>query len=108
MTDPETKPAAWRHRGPKGGWITTEAKQPWSEQALYDATTIERLTAERDEAREALKPFAALYDESMRDFPDGSAKRERPDDMQAWGFNNVDLTWGDFRRAHSATESSNG
>lgn len=55
--------------------------------------------------REALEPFAALYVESMRDFPDGSSKTERPDDKQAWGFNNVDLTWGDFRRAAALTRS---
>lgn len=60
---------------------------------------IVALKAERDGLVSALKPFAALYTESMRDFPDGSHKAERPDDRHAWGFNNVDITWGDFRRA---------
>lgn len=68
------------------------------------------LRTERDEAREALKPFAALYDESMRDYPDGTAKHERPDDRHAWGFNNANLTWGDLRRARStlSPEDSHG
>jgi len=29
------EPVAWRHRGPKGGWIYTDEKQPWSEQPVY-------------------------------------------------------------------------
>ncbi len=28
-------PAAWQHRGPRGGWITTDEKMQWSERALY-------------------------------------------------------------------------
>jgi hypothetical protein len=38
----------------------------------------------------------------MRDFPDDTAKSERPDDRHAWGFNNANITWGDFRRAREA------
>jgi len=70
------------------------------------AAAIERRVAERDEAREALKPFAALYTESMRDYPDGTAKQGRPDDRQAWGFNNANLMWGDFRRARQALKDA--
>lgn len=66
------------------------------------AARIEEVERERDEALAALRPFAALYSESMRDFPDGSAKPERPDERHAWGFNNTDLSWGDFRRAREA------
>ena len=76
-----------------------------AELAAKDAA-IERRVAERDEAREALKPFAALYTESMRDYPDGTAKHERPDDRQAWGFNNANLMWGDFRRARQALKDA--
>lgn len=58
------------------------------------------------EAIEALRPFAAVWTESMLDFPDGSSREERPDDKPAWGFNNAELDWGDFRRAHSVASRS--
>lgn len=29
------EPVAWQHRGPRGGWITTDEKTQWSERALY-------------------------------------------------------------------------
>lgn len=67
-------------------------------QLLVRATTAE---AKLEEAAKVLEPFVALYDEGMRDFPDGTSKAERPDDRHAWGFNNVDLKWGDFRAAKS-------
>lgn len=73
------------------------------DRAIARAETAEvslaAMTAEQDAAREVLKPFAVLYTESMRDFPDGSAEDVRPDDKKAWGFNKASLTWGDFRRA---------
>ena len=47
-------PVAWRHRGPRGGWITTETKQAWSEQPLYDAAAIERLVAENAQMQELM------------------------------------------------------
>lgn len=59
-------PVAWRHRGPKGGWITTEKKQPWSEEPLYDAAAIERLVAERDEALAELKKTDGSFDIATR------------------------------------------
>lgn len=75
MTNPETssdlvKPAAWRWRTaeprndgePLGSWSYGPDEPPagaigrswrgWECEPLYDATTIERLTVERDEARE--------------------------------------------------------
>lgn len=80
-------PVAWRHRGPKGGWITTEKKQPWSEEPLYDRAAIERLV----EAREALKPFAKIAEEIQEILPD-----ERKPGLWATP------TAGDFRRARNA------
>lgn len=67
-----------------------------------------KLLDEVERLRAALEPFATLYRESMRDFPDGTRKFERPDDRHAWGFNNANLTWGDFRRAAALQPSGAG
>lgn len=56
--------------------------------------TILSLTKRLETAEEALKPFAALGQKA--------AWMDKPDDKQAWGFDWVNLTWGDFRRARSA------
>lgn len=47
-----------------------------------------------EELEGAVAPFARLGDEA--------AWMEKPDDKLAWGFDGVNLSWGDFRRARKA------
>lgn len=91
-----------------------EARQSWQEaidmyqlEAARVGPAIAQLAAAEARCKrleETLRPFEALYVESMRDYPDGTAKHDRPDDRQAWGFNNANLMWGDFRRARLALQ----
>jgi len=61
------------------------------------AGLMEQGADEIDRLREALKPFAALATEFM----DDSDIPSKADDRTVWGFNEHDLTYGDFRRALS-------
>jgi hypothetical protein len=54
--------------------------------------------AEIERLRTALEPFAKLGAEA--------AWLGKADDRQAWGFDGIDLTWGDFRRAVAALSGS--
>lgn len=54
---------------------------------------------------EACRPFAALYEESVRAFHDGSPRPEQDLSKEAWGFNNAFLTWADFHAAAQALAS---
>lgn len=65
------------------------------------APYIDRATkaeAERDAAVEALKPFAELAGEFADD-----DQRSKANDRPVWGYNDCNLTYGDFRRARSIT-----
>jgi hypothetical protein len=77
--------------------IVCDDRDSWrrtAEQCKSESLAAERLLAE---AREALKPFAALGEHA--------AWMEKPDDKGAWGFDDAMLTWGDFRKAHQALEA---
>jgi len=56
---------------------------------------VERAEAENARMREALEPFAVLGEEFM----DQDHKETKRDDRTVWGYNNSELTYGDFRRA---------
>jgi hypothetical protein len=56
--------------------------------------------AEIERLKKALEPFAKLGAEA--------AWLGKADDRQAWGFDGIDLTWGDFRRAVAALSGSKG
>jgi hypothetical protein len=54
--------------------------------------------AEIERLKVALEPFAKLGAEA--------AWLGKADDREAWGFDGIDLTWGDFRRAVAALSGS--
>lgn len=72
-------------RGEPGNWHGAEPVR----------AKLEALQRENAELREALKPFALLADELSIDMS------SRPNDRPAWGFNDAELTYGDFRRARA-------
>lgn len=55
---------------------------------------LKALLSYTKQCEEALRPFADLY---LQHDKDGHPE----DDRCAWGFNDVDLTWGAFRKALS-------
>lgn len=59
--------------------------------------------AEVERLREGLRPFARIMQEKLKDYQDGTPNEGPADDKQAWGFNDIDLRWGDFRRARTLT-----
>lgn len=61
------------------------------------AQALRALQQEVERLRSIMVPFARMADEEG-DY--------REDDHQAWGLNDVDLTWGDFRAARSALTGS--
>lgn len=65
---------------------------------------------ENERLREALRPFAAIHAESIKDFGIDfpQDKTPRPDDRPAWGFNAATLTWGHFRAASRTLEGGEG
>ena len=73
-------------------------------------TEVATLKARVAELEAGLEPFARMFDEWMRDYPDGGEKEEPPAGKHAWGFNGTDLLWGDFIRARRLThqEKNNG
>lgn len=85
-------PVAWRCEEIVGGgdWIYSNEPHTGYE-PVYDSAAIERLVAERDEAREALKPFAKIAEEIQEVLAD-----EKKPGMWATP------TAGDLRRARQA------
>lgn len=65
-TEEKRTPAAWRRPSiiDRAQWsYSTHEPAAWSErEALYDEATVRRLSAEVQELREALRPFAELSD----------------------------------------------
>lgn len=59
-------------------------------------TKLAALTKRVGELEGALEPFARIGKEA--------AWMSKTDDKQAWGFDGVNLSWGDFRRAIAALE----
>ena len=90
-----SSPAQWLECN-SCGFALAAWEQCWNELSAArhpDPTPlIERLTAERDEAREALKPFAREAD-----------NHDRPD-IEDTGWFGGDLTFGDLRRARALIE----
>jgi len=85
------------------------AKIAWPHRILHEAAdalaakdaAIERLVAERDEAREALKPFAKYTDE-LNGFLDNHNQPIPDDQGPGWVY----VTIGDFRRARQALKDA--
>lgn len=61
------------------------------------SSAILSLIARVEQMEEALRPFARLGEEAKW--------LGHADDRQAWGFDNVNLMWGDFRKARHALET---
>jgi hypothetical protein len=105
LADP--KHWAAEYDAPSGMWHVAAGPFPYGETicdnvkggnarfiALANPTDILALIAKVDELQAALLPFAKLGDEA--------SWLCRADAKQAWGFDNVNLTWGDFRKARAA------
>jgi len=84
-----------------------DKKYGWSEVPLYSDpdvraalaakdAEIARLKAKIHEANRVTYPFASLASEFIHD----GDMTSRADDRNIWGFNDHDLTYGDFRAAY--------
>lgn len=74
----------------------TEGKRHSKRVALFTAPP--QPSGEVERMREALEPFAKLG--ALFLDPDNQATKG--DDRPVWGYNSIDLTYGDFRRAFAA------
>ena len=80
-------------------WDKADAR---AKEAEERAARLEKALAE---AREALEPFARI----AHQFDRGNLKSiAKDDDKAAWGYNDANLTYGDFRRAASLCSSKDG
>jgi len=81
----------------KEGSAKCTPEHTWAEWVADRNAEITRLLAERDEAREALRPFAAMVDHW-----------DVPDDVIIYTNGGQNITAGDLRRARSALPDSGG
>jgi hypothetical protein len=79
------------------GWSTSGDVRDISHALFAERQRSDSLKALCDEMAKALEPFAKLASE----FVDEEDFRHKPDDRTVWGFNDHDLSYGDFRRIHS-------
>ena len=94
----------WYSEGDEGGaFVITDprgyalcTRSPWPSNA-DESNANATLIASAPELVEALKPFSRLADAMSEQTPDIKA-----DGRVVWGYNDADLTYGDFRRALAA------
>ncbi|MGB6087753.1 Lar family restriction alleviation protein [Parvibaculum sp.] len=65
VKEPEgAEPVAWQHRGPRGGWITTDEETDYSERALYASPPPKAVTITDEMVERAAEAIAESWGET--------------------------------------------